>query len=138
MDVVEFRTAHYDELSQFWRDYGWCPPSEEVLPKKGFVAVTNGKAVGASFVYLSESGMAFMDWVIADPNASALSRGKAVYKTVEACQEYARSQGKKVLYTVTANAALLGTYEAMGFEKMETEATTMAMSLDGTKTDFLR
>ncbi|NJO18788.1 MAG: GNAT family N-acetyltransferase [Spirulinaceae cyanobacterium RM2_2_10] len=138
MDVVEFRTSHHAELSKFWKLYGWTPPSEEMLPKKGFVAFFAGQVVGAAFVYLSCNGMAFLDWVIVDPIKSPILRGKAVYKTVLACRTYAKEQGKKVLYTVTANESLLRTYKKMGFENMEKNATTMAMSLDGYKTDFLR
>ena len=43
-----------------------------------------------------------------------------------------------MLYTVTANQALMSTYEKVGFKPMETGATTMAMSLGGSKLDFLK
>lgn len=138
MDIVEFRTPHYPSLSEFWRLYGWAPPAEDVLPKKGFVSLFSGKVVGAAFVYLSCSGMAFLDWVVVDPIAAPILRGKSVYKTVLACRDYAKEQGKTVLYTVTSTAPLLRTYKKIGFETMEKKATTMAVSLDGTKTDFLR
>lgn len=138
MDVLEYGPSHYAELSRCWQQYGWNPPDEALLPKKGFVAFAGGKLIGASFVYMSCSGMAFLDWVVVDPYASELNRGKAVFKTIDACKEYAKAQGKQVLYTVTANKALLRSYKKMGFEDMEPKASTMAMSLDGTKTDFLR
>lgn len=138
MDIVEFRTEHHSTLSAFWELYGWTAPAEDLLPKKGFVGISGGKIVGAAFVYLSEAGMAFLDWVIVDPLALPMSRGKCVYRVVEACKAYAKEQGKKVLYTVTANDSLLKSYRRMGFENMEKNATTMALSLDGTKTDFLR
>lgn len=138
MGVIEFRADHYDALSKIWRLYGWNPPTMDVLPKKGFVASFSGKIVGASFLYLSCSAMAFLDWVVVDPTVSPIARGKAVYKTVLACRDYAKSQGKTVLYTVTATESLLRTYKKLGFENMEKNATTMALSLDGTKTDFLR
>lgn len=138
MDIVEFRTSHYAQLSEFWRLYGWEPPKEAVLPKIGFVSLSAGKTVGAAFVYLSCSGMAFLDWVVVDPLASPVLRGKSVYKTVLACRDYAKEQGKSVLYTVTSTGSLLRTYKKIGFKPMEEKATTMAISLDGTTTDFLR
>lgn len=138
MDVVEFRYTHHDALAKIWEQYGWNAPSIEVLPKKGFVVFFMGKIVGASFVYLSCNGMAFLDWVVVDMFASPMVRGRAVYKSVIACKDYALKEGKKVLYTVTANEALLKSYKRMGFSVMEKNATTMAVSLDGTKTDFLR
>jgi len=138
MEVVEFRYTHHDALKKIWAQYDWEAPSMEVLPKKGFVVFAMGKIVGAAFVYLSCNGMAFLDWVVVDMFASPLVRGKAVYKAVIACRDYAIKEGKKVLYTVTANEALLKSYKKMGFDVMEKNATTMAVSLDGTKMDFLR
>lgn len=138
MEVVEFRYTHHDALGKIWAQYDWEAPSMEVLPKKGFVVFCMGKIVGAAFIYLSCSGMAFLDWVVVDMFVSPLIRGKAVYKAVIACKDYAQKEGKKVLYTVTANESLLKSYKKMGFMNMEQNATTMAMSLDGTKTDFLR
>lgn len=123
----------------FWERYGWTAPSQDILPRNGFVAVSAlGRVVGAAFVYLSQESMALLDWVVADPSALEISRGRAVHKTVQACKALALKEGKKVLYTVTANEALLRAYERMGFNDMEKNATTMAMSLDGSKIDFLR
>lgn len=138
MDIVQYRSSHYDALSKFWAQYGWEAPPEDVLPKQGFTAIDNGKIVGAAFVYLSCSGMALLDWVIVDKHALPFTRGRATHDVIEACREYAKSQGKRVLYTITANKSLIASYERLGFEKMEQNATTMALSLDGTKTEFLR
>lgn len=138
MEITTFTEAHYSELKEFWGQYGWVAPSIDVLPRKGYVAISDGKVIAGAFVYLSESGMALLDWVIGDKNASPLSRGKAVYMLVASCKQYAKEQGKKVLYTVTANQQLIATYEKNGFQPMETGATTMALSLDGSKLDFLK
>lgn len=138
MEIQPFKTEHYSELSSFWSQYGWPPPKEEVLPKKGFVAIFNGKIVAASFIYLSCSGMALLDWVIGDKQADPLLRAKAVYNVVNACKDYAKEQNKCVLYTITANKNLQETYKKIGFTEMETNATTMAMSLDGSPLDFLK
>lgn len=138
MDLVEYRPEYHGELSKLWAQYDWVAPSDEVLPKKGYVAIENGQPVAAAFVYLSCSGMALLDWVIGDKNASPLTRGKAVYKVLGACKAYAIKEGKKVLYTVTANTALQDTYRKMGFKDMEKGATTLAMSLDGSDLGFLK
>lgn len=138
MNIVTFKTEHYEDLASFWEQYGWKAPSEEVLPKKGFVALSDGKPVAAAFVYLSCSGMALLDWVIGDKNASPMTRSKAVFAVVNACKEYAKESDKKVLYTVTANQALMETYRRMGFKDMESNATTLAMSLDGSSLEFLK
>lgn len=139
MDVVRYQPFHYAQLKMFWERYGWTAPSQDVLPRNGFVAVSSSEhVVGAAFVYLSEESMALLDWVIVDPDALEISRGRAVHKTVQACKALAIKEGKKILYTVTANQALLRSYKRMGFNDMENNATTMAISLDGSKTDFLR
>lgn len=138
MEIQPFKTEHYSELSSFWSQYGWVAPKEEVLPKKGFVAIYNGKIVAASFVYLSCSGMALLDWVIGNKQVESSVRGKAVYNVISACKDYAKEQDKCVLYTVTANQVLQEIYKKVGFKNMETNATTMAISLNGLPLDFLK
>lgn len=138
MDYVEYKSEHHPELSKFWAQYGWVAPSDDVLPKKGFVAMHEGKLVAAAFVYQSCSGMALLDWVIGDMEAPPLTRGKAVYTVINACKEYAKTKGFKVLYTVTANENLQATYRKIGFKDMEKNATSMALSLDGTSLDFIK
>lgn len=138
MEITTFTEKHYPELVEFWSQYGWTAPSVDVLPRKGFVALDNGKVVAAAFCYMSCSGMALLDWVIGDKNAQPLTRGKAVYKVIGACKDYAKEQGKSVLYTVTANTALQETYRKIGFQDMESKATSMAMSLDGTNLSFIK
>lgn len=139
MTVFKFKDSHYEIIKEWWPQYGWTPPGLDVLPKTGFLVLDNNQCpVVAAFYYRSCSGMAYMDWVIGDKNASAMSRGKGVYKAVKAVIEHARKEGFKVLYTVTANQPLIETYKKIGLQEMETGATTLAMSLDGANTNFLR
>ena len=138
MEICNFTEEHYSSLKEYWEQYGWVAPSLEVLPRKGFVAMKDNKVVAAAFVYMSCSGMAYMDWVIGDKNAEPLTRGKAVYKLVNECKEYAKLQGKAVVFTVTANQPLIETYKKIGFQVMESNATTLAIATDGTKLDFLK
>lgn len=138
MDVTEFNpSAHYEGLKTMWAQYDWIAPEISVLPQKGFVALINGNPVAASFCYLSCSGMALLDWIIADKKIEAEVRGKAVAKTIMACKAYAISQKKQVLYTITANTHLQNIYKKIGFKDMEKNATSMAMSLDGSDLKFL-
>ncbi len=138
MEITRYTEAHYADLVSYWAQYGWAAPKESLLPKVGFVAIDNGKAIAAAFVYQSCSGMALLDWVIGDQNAQPLTRGKAVYKVINSCKDYAKAEGFQVLYTVTGNTALQDTYRKIGFSDMERNATSMAMSLDGSKLDFLK
>jgi len=138
VDTQPYESKHYSELSLFWGQYGWIAPKESLLPKKGFVAITNDKIVAAAFVYQTCSGMALLDWVIGDKDANPLSRRNGVYSVIDKCKDFAKSEGVSVLYTVTANVALQETYKRIGFQDMEKNATSMAMSLDGSKLDFLK
>ena len=138
MQICQFQKQHYEQLRGYWQQYGWVSPDMDLLPKNGFVAIKDDKVVAAAFVYQSCSGMALLDWVIADKNAQPLTRGKAVYSVINACRDFAKDKGFKVLYTVTANEHLQDTYRKIGFKDMEKNATSMAMSLDGSSLGFLR
>ena len=138
MDLIKFEDKHYEDIKPWFAQYGWTAPALDVLPRTGFVALSEGKPVCAGFYYKSCSGMAYMDWMIGDQNASPLSRGKGVVSIVNAIKEDAKANGFKILYTVTANQPLISTYKKLGLQEMETGATTLALSLDGSTQDFLR
>lgn len=137
METQQFTPLHYSELKRFWAQYGWTAPDIDLLPKRGYVAMKEGKILAAAFVYMSCSGMAMMDWVIGDKDAVALDRGMAVIEVVKECQKYATEHKKSVLYTITGNTHLQDVYRIVGFKNMESNVTSMAMSLDGANLDFL-
>lgn len=138
MDLVRFEDKHYPILKEWWAQYGWIAPELDCLPRIGYVALVEGKPICAGFFYQSCSGMALMDWVISDKNAPALTRGKSVHKLIDTIIKEAKGAGFKVLYTVTANEHLLAAYERHGLKRMETGATTMAMSLTDKSLEFLK
>ena len=138
MRLVPFNPHYYEKIKPWWAQYGWEAPRLEVLPKIGFVALKDETPIAAGFYYQSCSGMAYMDWIIADRDASLISRGKAVYRIVERIIEDAKVRGFHVLYTVTANSSLIETYKKIGLSEMESGATTLALSLNGVSTQFLR
>lgn len=138
MDVIKFKEEHYPVLKEWWSQYGWEAPQLETLPKTGFIALSEGKPVVAGFLYKTDSSMAFMDWIIGDKNASALSRGKGAHLVVSSIIQDARESGFQVLYTVTANQPLIESYKRQGLQEMEPGATTLAMSLTDKQLNFLR
>lgn len=131
------KNKHYEQLRVFWKQYDWIAPEVDVLPETGYVAMVDDKPIAACFVYLSNSALCFMDWMIADKEANPDHRKEAVNGLIDKIKEQASESGYKIIYTITANTHLIGIYGEHGFQPMEKNAYSMAFSTNK-NTDFLR
>ncbi len=68
--IRKLKTSDYDDLLVgWWKDWGWKPPEREVLPdnaKSGFIIFDKTKPICAGFIYLTNSKVALIEWVISD------------------------------------------------------------------------
>jgi len=127
---------HYESLRSYWSQYDWVAPELSVLPNTGYVVEVDSKVVCACFVYETNSKMAFMDWVIADKDANKDIRKQALGLCLDSSIKTTLSNGYTYIYTVTANNPLVETYKSIGFEPMETQATSLVYS--NNNKEFLR
>jgi|TARA_R110002126_G_scaffold290439_1_gene447384 hypothetical protein len=68
--IRKLKTSDYDDLLVgWWEDWGFTPPNREVLPdnaKSGLIVFDKTKPICAGFIYLTNSKVALIEWVISD------------------------------------------------------------------------
>lgn len=127
---------HYETLRSYWSQYDWVAPELSLLPSTGYVVEVDSKVVCACFVYQSNSKMSIMDWVIADKEANKDVRKQAIGLCISEATKATLNAGYTHIYTVTATPVMIETYKLMGFEPMETQATSLVYS--NNNKEFLR
>jgi len=129
MHVREYQPKDYEVLCQWWKDWGWLPIDQEILPRYGWV-VEDEKPVVAGFMYRTDDKkMAFFEFIVADKNVEGFKRAKALMKLLKTLVEEAKKEDVKLIYTCTANESLISTYQKLGLEKLETNVTTLGTQL---------
>lgn len=125
MDSLNIRALTEEDyeniLVGWWRDWKWQPPLRDFLPDngKGGIMILDGDApICAGFIYLTNSKVCWVDWIISDrmyTNKGA--RKEAIRLLVGSLTNIAKSSGAKYVYALIKNESLIKTYEEIGYVK---------------------
>ena len=115
---MEFQTRKikekdYDLLVSWWKDWGWDAVPKDMLPSNGddgIMLEKDGEPIIAGFVYFGYDSIAWLDYIVADKNASRITRAKSLIYLLEVVEELVKKAGKKYIITVTDNKSLMSTF----------------------------
>ena len=58
-----------DVLVGWWKEWGWQAPAQDFLPENGeggLMVMVDNKPVCAGFMYITNSKVSWVDWIISD------------------------------------------------------------------------
>lgn len=95
------------EVSAWFADSHWkTPPMGNNLPESGYIAEEGGRKLAVAWLYVTNSGVALVDWVKTNPEVGG--RGVfAVKKLMGHIEAIAENQINSIIY-VTPNDRLAG------------------------------
>lgn len=128
------RDEHYPHLEVLWRRRGWLPPPPEFLPPTGYVFVTPEGVAAALFIYIVPGCGAWVDWAIADPELPQERRRTAMRHLFCLCENLARKEGARFLYSTTQSQAFRALLLECGMVVAEEKTTTFCKHLKGDNT----
>lgn len=102
----------YGDLETWWLAQDWTPVQRQFLPKLGLIE----PGLAAGFLYLSDSGgMAWMEWIVGNPEADYEERGKALDQIIEGLAAAAAHAGAKAIFTSASHKRLIERYKEHSF-----------------------
>jgi hypothetical protein len=69
----------------------------------------------AGFLYLSNSKVAWMDWIVSNPEYKEKDRKEALELLISSLEEVARQQGYNIVLSITRNKSLIQSHEKLGY-----------------------
>tara|TARA_R110002072_G_scaffold253137_1_gene412029 strand:+ start:999 stop:1406 length:408 start_codon:yes stop_codon:yes gene_type:complete len=108
----------YTMLEKWWLGWGWPVVNKEILPDNGTGGVMiehEGKPIVAGFIYWSNSGMCWFDWVISDPKGNKRARPFAVKFLIETVEKMVKDAGKKCIMSISRSNSLLKIHKKLGW-----------------------
>jgi hypothetical protein len=124
----------YDNiLLGWWEDWGWVAPMKDMLPQDGIggvIVYDEDEPVCAGFLYMTNSKMAWVEWVISNKNyRKKPQRKKAIVYLIETLTNIAKNNGATFAYTVVKNRSLSAIYEQIGYIDGDNNIKEMIKSL---------
>jgi hypothetical protein len=117
--------ADFGLVSAWFLQRGGEPPFREMLPTCGAIVMKDDEPAGAGFLYMDAtgSGMAWLSWLVTNPNLPLVTAGRAVVHLVEFLTEVARSNKYWCIVGNFNTPSINRLLERRGFKAGDTGAT---------------
>jgi hypothetical protein len=120
LNIRELNENDYDEiLVGWWQQWGWEPPQRDFLPndgKGGVIVYDEDVPVCAGFMYITNSKVAWVDWIISNKEYTKKPQRKdAIKLLVSELTKICKLTGSKYSYALIKNESLINTYEDLGY-----------------------
>ena len=132
--IRELNESDYDDiLVGWWKQWKWEPPQRDFLPndgKGGIIVYDKETPVCAGFMYLTNSKVAWVDWIISNKEYTKKPQRKdAIKLLVSSLTDICKKTGSKYSYALIKNQSLIGMYEELGYLKGDSYTAEMIKAL---------
>lgn len=126
--------SDYDEiLVGWWNDWKWDAPPKKFLPNNGtggIMVLEGEEPVCAGFMYLTNSSVAWVDWIVSSKTyRKKPQRKQAIELLIETLTNVCRDSGAEYIYALIKHSGLISTYENLGYLKGDTYSSEMIKKL---------
>ena len=123
-NIRKLNSTDYDSvLVGWWKDWGWEPPAKDFLPDEGeggLIVLDNDIPVCAGFIYITNSKVAWVDWIISNKNyEDKKAKHNAVNLLVESLTQACKAGGSKYAYALIKHKGLVETYKNLGYTEAD-------------------
>jgi hypothetical protein len=120
LNVRELRESDWDTLVEFWKAWPeWEQhPTKDLLPLNGCGGVMvekEGKPIIAGFLYLTNSKVAWLEWIVSNPDYRESDRKEALELLINTLESVAINQGYKIILSIGRNKSLIETHKKLGY-----------------------
>lgn len=128
LTIRQLNENDYQEiLVSWWKDWGWEAPEKDFLPDNGmggYIVYDGDTPVCAGFIYITNSRVAWVDWIISNKEYRE-KRREAITMLIDTLTNLSKMSGSKYAYALIKNNSLIKTYESLGYIKGDSYTSEM-------------
>ena len=119
-DIRPIKMDDYPKLTKWWKlykEYGVEVPRKSLLPNKGlggFGVEKDERLVASAFLYLTNSALGYVDYLIADPTYRESDRQDMLLNLAAYVTMVAVKNGCETVWAMTSNKKLVNMAEEAG------------------------
>jgi RimJ/RimL family protein N-acetyltransferase len=130
LNIRKLNSTDYENiLVGWWKDWGWAPPQKDFLPEdgEGGIIILDGEIpICAGFMYITNSKVAWVDWIISSKTYNEKPfRKEAIKLLISSLTKFCKDTGNKYTYALIKNQSLIKVYEELGYTKGDNYTTEM-------------
>jgi hypothetical protein len=108
----------WEILSFWWKSWQWPEMNKEMLPMNGcggLMVYKDNTPIAAGFLYLSNSKVAWLDWIISSPSYKEKDRREALELLISSLEEIGRQQDYSIIISIARHKGLINTHKKLGY-----------------------
>lgn len=120
-DKLIFRTLKeedYETICDWWKWWRWPVLPRTALPddaKSGFMVEKNGKPIVSAFLYLTNSSVALLEWIVSNPSYKQNDRKDAIELLINESEKFCKAMGITFIFSIGRNKHLIETHKKLGW-----------------------
>jgi hypothetical protein len=118
LTVRALQESDWETLQSWWTKWEWPEMNRDLLPLNGLggLIVCKGDIpIVSGFLYLTNSGVAWMEWIISDPEYKESDRKEALELLIKELENVAISMGKTIILSIGRNKSLINAHRNLGY-----------------------
>lgn len=118
----------YDNLLGWWKYFRFPAPAKDCLPNEGrggFMVTKDGIDICAGFLYLTNSKLAWLEFIVSNPDYRDKDRAEAIRTLIRGLCGIAERNGLTGVFTSVKNQHLIKHFEACNFITGSNKTTEM-------------
>jgi hypothetical protein len=118
LSLRALKESDYEDMSLWWKWWRWPELSKDVLPMNGtggLMVYKDDILIAAGFLYLTNSKVAWLDWIISNPEYRESDRKDALEVLIMGLEDVARSQGCNTIISITRSKSLMNIHEKLNY-----------------------
>ena len=117
INVRKIEPGDYEFIDKWWVEQGFEPLNRDILPMDGLggIIIEKEKPIAAGFIYLTNSNIGYVDYVISDPNYKGKDRYKIILQLIENCLHHAISLGCESVFATSRSNGIIKRCKELGY-----------------------
>ena len=108
-------------IDDWWIGHKLTKPDRDLLPGQGLdgFIIEKTNAIAACYIYLTNSKIAYIDFLISDPKYKNNDRDDVIKTLITACVDIALNLGNKIVWATSENKGVINKCKENGFNVSE-------------------
>ena len=118
LTVRALQESDWETLQEWWAKWNWPVVTKEMLPLNGLgglIVCKRDIPVVAGFLYLTNSDIAWMEWIVSNKDYKGNDRKKALELLILGLENIALSVGKNIIFSIGKNKSLINIHKDLGY-----------------------
>jgi len=118
LTVRALQESDWGTLQEWWVKWNWPTVTKEMLPLNGcggLIVYKGDIPIVAGFLYLTNSNIAWMEWIISNKDYKEKDRKEALKTLILGLEDIALSVSKDIIFSVSKSKSLINIHKELGY-----------------------